>query len=447
VVRARRQQTLLRNHHDILLERAATRRASMEQLGNLALTLGPAALVLLVPSQQRPPRAGDIDWARINALLAHLVLAYVTSGMLFRTCSFEHVRPFEWLSYIAGVAMCGATIVLGLADLGPAVTLALLYSARRFWRVNIRGPQVLPAHCMNMRSKVCIVTGGNSGIGVETARGLAEKGATVVIAARNLEKATDAARDIIRTTGNNQVFIEPFDAESFDSVRRFAERVGQKYPAVHVLVHNAGVMLPVLQKSEHGLERMLHTNFLSVFLLTALLGKQLRAAAGARVVCVSSSMAKWTCVVHPGGFDHTLDPGTFQMFHTYGQSKLAVNLFVHELNRRMMKGANMFCTINSCHPGTMMTGITRDLAYWLRKGQICIRAMIKSAPEGSMTSRFLAMSPRVQSVSGKFFEHCAVAPLPRGNSDPASARKLWKWAEKELGISADELLGLKPEQD
>ena len=277
----------------------------------IALAIVPVALA---PSLPRPPRDlsnASVDWPEVNANLAWAVYAYAVVVVAFRTCTFEYITRIEWLTFAATVVTCAGAIKIGYADLGPFIFLALLFTLRRFWRLHVRGPVLTPVDLANMSGKIAIVTGGNSGIGVETVRGLAARGAMVVIAARDRAKSERVAAEIAKSTGNNAIVVEEVDMDSFDSVRAFAERLRARCPAINVLVHNAGVMLPRKQVTQDGVERMLQTNCLSPVLLTALLADKLRAAPDSRVLCVASCTASLACALH-GGF--AFNPTQYSVF-------------------------------------------------------------------------------------------------------------------------------------
>jgi len=274
------------------------------------------AVIALPPTLPRPPRDqanASVDWPEVNATLAWAIYVYAVAVVAFRTLTFEYITRVEWLAFAAMVVTCAGAIKLGYADLGPVIFLALLFTLRRFWRLHVRGPVLTPVDMANMSGKIAIVTGGNSGIGVETVRGLAARGAMVIVAARDRAKSERVAAEIAKATGNSAIVVEDVDMDSFDSVRAFAERMRARCPAVNVLVHNAGVMLPTKQITADGVERMLQTNCLSPVLLTALLAGKLRAAPDSRVVCVASCTASLASALH-GGF--VFNPTSYSIFES-----------------------------------------------------------------------------------------------------------------------------------
>jgi len=420
------------------------------QLGIVAASI---AIIALAPKLTRPPRdisSSSVDWVEINSILAWIVFGYANVVVVFRIVSFEAMRVVEWMAYVACVVMSGSALVFGWADLGPVVLLGLVFSLRRFWRLNIRGPVVSPAELTSQAGKICIVTGGNSGIGIEVVRQLALKGALVIIGARDLAKAQLVVEDVKKTTGNGNIIIEPLDLESFASVREFAARINSKFPMIHLLVLNGGIMLPRFQLTKDGHERMLQCNCLSPMLLTALLSAKLRAAPLARVVCTSSCMSTMTAAKNSKAFKFFAKPSPngFFIFENYGQSKLGLNLFVIELNRRMKQNNDIVCTINACHPGNMFTSITRDLAWVFRHGQHLMRfSLLKTNVQGSASIRFLAMSPKVMKISGRFFEMCAPVDWPSNVAEPELGAKFWNFAQELIGEDLDAAFGWKAKRE
>src|SRR3989442_4049819 len=196
--------------------------------------------------------------------------------------------------------------------------------------------------------RVFLVTGANSGIGKATALGLARLGGTIVMAWRSATRGQAARQDIVRDSGNSEVYLEIVDLASEDSTRSFAEEFQRKYPRLHVLINNDGVYTPHREVTPDGLERTFEVNYLSGFLLTHLLLDLLKKSAPSRIVNVSSS-------AHSGGtihFDDLQGEQRYGGFGADGQSKLAQGLFTRELARRL-EGTR--ATLNASHPAVFPT--------------------------------------------------------------------------------------------
>lgn len=286
---------------------------------------------------------------------------------------------------------------------------------------------------LDMKGKICLVTGGTGGIGRVTAQALAQKGATVVVVARNSQKAEKVVRQIREQTGNPQVDYLIGDLSVQSDVRRVAETFRARYNRLDVLINNAGQYFWKRQLSKDGIEMTFALNHLAYFLLTHLLLDMLIASAPARIVNVSS-------VAHLGA---RLNLKDLQNKHwvfgwtVYGRSKLANLYFTYELARRL-KGTGV--TVNALHPGFVATNFGRsnggifDLIFKI--GQI---AAI-TPEQGAQTSIYLATSPEVEGVTGLYFRKCK--PIP---SSPVSyrediARQLWQVSEEMTGLSHPQAL-------
>ena len=209
------------------------------------------------------------------------------------------------------------------------------------------------------------------------------------------------------------------DLSSQQEVRRLASDFKRKYPQLHVLLNNAGGTFTTRQLSVDGIEMTFALNHLAYFLLTNLLLDTLKASAPARIINVSSD-------AHSGGkidFDNLQGERSYSSFGPYGNSKLANILFTTELARRL-EGTGV--TVNALHPGFTSTGFGKNNPGFLMKIMGAVVPLIARSPEkGAETSIYLASSPEVQSITGKYFVDCKVTqPAPQA-ADSAVARKLW----------------------
>ena len=272
--------------------------------------------------------------------------------------------------------------------------------------------------------RVWIVTGANSGIGKATALGLARLGGTLVLACRNAERGEAAREEITRATGNDKMSVMIVDMANQSSIRSFAEEFRRTHDRLDALVNNAGVFRRHRHVTLDGLEETFAVNYLGGFLLTHLLLDPLKASAPSRVVNVSSS-------AHEGSRIHFEDlqgEGRYSGFRAYGQSKLAQVLFTYELARRL-EGSGV--TVNACHPGVIRTNFGRDDWPWIVH---LVRPFFKSPKKGAETPIYLASSPEIEGVTGKYF----VKRAPR-RSSPASrdvdvARRLYETSLRLAGL-------------
>jgi NAD(P)-dependent dehydrogenase (short-subunit alcohol dehydrogenase family) len=275
-----------------------------------------------------------------------------------------------------------------------------------------------------------IVTGGASGIGVETARALAGAGAEVTLAVRNTEAGDHIAEDIIATTGNKQVLVAPLDLADPASVTQFV--AGWEGP-LHVLVNNAGVMAAPETRTAQGWELQFATNHFGHFALTTGLRPALAAAGGARVVSVTSSAHLRSPVVFS---DIHFRERPYDPWLAYGQSKTANVLFAVEATKRW---ADDGITVNAVMPGGIRTNLQRHLSEEELHGVVrnaggdAVRW--KTPEQGAATSVLVATAPLLDGIGGRYFEDCNEAePHQPGTRrgvaayalDPEAAGRLWE---------------------
>ncbi len=279
-----------------------------------------------------------------------------------------------------------------------------------------------------MNGKIAIVTGSNTGIGKETARGLAQRGATVVLACRDAAKAEAARDDIARTTGRADVTAIPLDLASAASIRAFAERFRAEHARLDVLVNNAGVWPSARVTTAEGFESTFGVNHLGTFLLTRELLPVLRKSAPARVVVLSSALHYRGAMVWD---DLQFERRKFSGSTAYNQSKLANVLFTKALARRL-DGAGV--TVNAVHPGVVATELSREFPRWLVK----IASLFMLAPaEGAACSLFVATAPELAKVTGEYFEKSRAKKAAAAARDEAAQEKLWTLSEELLGVRFD----------
>ena len=274
-----------------------------------------------------------------------------------------------------------------------------------------------------MEGKTCLITGGSDGIGYAAARELARMGARVVIVGRNAAKTDDAVQRIIAETGNPAVDRLLADLSSQREVRRLAAEALQRLPRLDVLLNNAGAIFLSNQRSVDGLEMTFALNHIGYFLLTTLLLDRLRESAPSRIINVSSSSHG-----SPGRFrlEDLPKPGSNRGYRAYGRSKLCNILFTYELARRL-EGEDI--TVNALHPGLVQTNIARNNGLLGRVVNFFIGARGMDADKGAETLVYLASSPQVEGVTGRFFVDCRAVPSSALSYDTELAARLWDMSE------------------
>jgi NAD(P)-dependent dehydrogenase (short-subunit alcohol dehydrogenase family) len=297
---------------------------------------------------------------------------------------------------------------------------------------------------IDLTGKIAIVTGGGTGIGLETVKTLSKAGATVIVPARDVDKAKKNLEGIAN------VEIEELDLIDPDSIDTFAGKFMASGRPLHLLINNAGIMFVPLRRDAKGNESQLATNYLSVFQLTARLWEALKKANGARVINISSLGHHFA----PFNFDDpNFEDHDYQTLQAYGQSKTAVNLFSLELdNRAKPFGVNVY----SIHPGNIWgtelareapVEILQQFGFLDDKGNPVQEVIdsLKTIPQGAATTIWAATSPLLNDISGVYLEDVEIAELAIGSSvpngvkpyslDEASAKQLWKLTEELTGIT------------
>uniref|UniRef100_A0A3Q4ANV3 Uncharacterized protein n=1 Tax=Mola mola TaxID=94237 RepID=A0A3Q4ANV3_MOLML len=276
--------------------------------------------------------------------------------------------------------------------------------------------------------KTVIITGANTGIGKETAKDLARRGARIVMACRDLERAEEARLDILEDTGNENVVIRKLDLSDTRSIRAFAELINKEERQVNVLINNAGVMMCPFSKTTDGFEMQLGVNHLGHFLLTYLLLDLIKRSTPARIVIVASVAHTWTSL----RLDDINSERSYDTMKAYGQSKLANVLFARSLAKRLQgTGVCVF----SLHPGVVQSDLWRHQHQCIQWAVKICRIFTKTTVEGAQTTIYCAVEPHLESRSGGYFSDCAAARCSRAASDDDLAQKLWEISCNMLGIT------------
>ena len=279
-----------------------------------------------------------------------------------------------------------------------------------------------------MVQRICMVTGASSGIGKETSKKLVELGATVVMVCRNQKRGEKAMSEIKGASNGGQVELMLADFRSLDSVRAVAKEFLEKHDLLHVLVNNAGGVNVLRSVTTDGFEATFQVDYLSHFLLTNLLLGALEKSAPSRIINVSSAS-------HYGGhmeFDDLQMEKRYGVMKAYSRAKLAQVLFTYELSRRL-EGTGV--TVNSLHPGAVATNIWKgSMGPFSFLGDVS-RLFLMSPERGAETPVYLASSPQVEGVTGKYYDRMNEKQSSAESYDLGVARKLWDESERMTGLS------------
>ena len=281
-----------------------------------------------------------------------------------------------------------------------------------------------------VKGKTVVITGANTGIGKETAVGLAEMGATVVLACRNRVKAAAAAHEVRTLSENDDVHLVDLDLADLDSVTTCAKEILDNYERIDVLINNAGLQLKERTTTKQGFETTFGVNHLGHFLLTDLLLDRIRASAPARIVNLSSVGHNFA----RGGLpwdDLQHDTTRYTANGAYCESKLANILFTRELARRVPPEQ---VTVNAAHPGGVRSefGSSDDMGK-LYGGFMKLGGLfLISAKSGARTSIHLASSPEVEGKTGGYYVRRKLHSGSKQSRNDESARRLWAVSEELL---------------
>lgn len=278
-----------------------------------------------------------------------------------------------------------------------------------------------------MNGKTVLITGASAGIGLHSAIGLAKLGAEVVMVGRDKERTAQAVEQVKLETGNQAVSYLLADLSSLKEVRKLAQEFKNKYKKLDVLLNNAGALFLFRKVSVDGYEMSLALNHLNYFLLTDLLLDMLKAAPSGRIVNVASN-AHYRGHVN---FDDLQSLRGYNGMRVYSMSKLMNVLFTYELARRL-QGTNV--TVNCLHPGFVASNFAKNNGWFVRIAMPFIAGQI-SVEEGAKCSIYLASSPEVEGVSGKYFNYDSQEKRSSKESyDEVEAKRLWDVSGKLVAI-------------
>jgi NAD(P)-dependent dehydrogenase (short-subunit alcohol dehydrogenase family) len=279
-----------------------------------------------------------------------------------------------------------------------------------------------------LAGKTIVVTGATGGIGLETARALARLGARVAVVGRDRSRGERALRAVEADAAGARPALFLADLARLADVRRLAEELAAALPRIDVLVNNAGAHHATRKASEDGLELTFAVNHLATYLLTRLLLPRLEASAPARVVTVASEAHRM------GTIDWTdlQSERRYAAMRAYGISKLMNVMFAAALARRT---SGRGVTSNSLHPGVVATGFGRNDPGWLRVAVALAAPFLRTPEKGARTSVFLAASPEVAAVTGRYFKDTRPAEPAATARDEASQERLWEISARLSGLT------------
>ena len=299
-------------------------------------------------------------------------------------------------------------------------------------------PKWTAADVPDQTGRVAVVTGANAGLGLETAAVLAERGARVVVAVRDLGKGETAVGEIERRTPNADVALQQLDLYSLASVRTAADELRAAYPRIDLLINNAGVMYPPKQTTADGFELQFGTNHLGHFALTGLLLDHLLQVEGSRVVTVASIAHNIQAGIH---FDDLQWERSYNRVAAYGQSKLANLMFTYELQRRLAATQTPTVAV-AAHPGISNTELMRHIPGSGLPGFSALAGLVTNSPAvGALATLRAATDPAVR--GGQYYGpsgfrelvgHPVLVQSNRQSHDTDVQQRLWSVSEELTGV-------------
>lgn len=284
---------------------------------------------------------------------------------------------------------------------------------------------------VRLEGKTVLITGANTGIGYETAKDMAARGARVILACRSMEKAETAADYIRKETKNGNVVTAHLDLSDLASVRKFSSQINNDEERLDILINNAGLMVcPKDWRTKDGFEMQIGVNHLGHFLLTNLLLDKIKASKGARIVTVSSIAPQFQCKLDLNDINAVEG---YSGWEIYGRSKLANIMFTYHLNK-LLQGSDVTCY--SLHPGAVRTELQRHsllLTAFLYCG--VGKFFFKTAKQGAQTTIHCAVQEGIEKSSGKYFSECREAdPVLPMAYDDSDCEKLWAISAKLVNL-------------
>ncbi|KAL6488703.1 hypothetical protein MHYP_G00024440 [Metynnis hypsauchen] len=283
---------------------------------------------------------------------------------------------------------------------------------------------------VKLDGKTVIITGASTGIGKETAIDLSKRGARIIMACRDMEKADAALKEVIEASGNQNVVTKKLDLSDSKSIREFAQSINSEEKAVNILINNAGVMACPYGKTADGFEMQIGVNHMGHFLLTYLLLDLIKRSAPARIINVSSMAHKWGTI----NLDDLNSEQSYDKMKAYSQSKLANVLFTRCLAKKL---EGTVVTAYALHPGVVQTELGRHLNQLQQTGLWLVKPFTKTAVQGAQTTIYCAVAPELETESGKYYSDCAPASCSNAAMDDTTAQRLWDLSCQMLNITWD----------
>jgi retinol dehydrogenase 12 len=273
-----------------------------------------------------------------------------------------------------------------------------------------------------MSGKTVLITGATSGIGYETAREIARRGADIVFTARNTSRGEQVRQQLISETGNPRIACMECHLDDLKSVRDFTSQFNQKHDRLHVLINNAGTWETKRSESNDGIELTFAVNHLAPFLLTKMLLEKIKSSSPARIINLASMAHKYGTM----DFNDIEYKKSWGSMKSYSRSKLCNVLFTKHLHK-ILEGSGV--TANCVHPGVVNTRLFDKMPGWMLKPA---SVFFISPAKGAETSVYLAVSSEVADISGGYFAKKKPAATSKLSQDPQSAQKLWELSEQYL---------------
>lgn len=275
-----------------------------------------------------------------------------------------------------------------------------------------------------MESKVCVITGCNSGIGKVTAIELAKKGFKIVMLVRDSQKSRDALNEIKTASGSDKIELKYVDLSSIESIKKVATAINAEYSSIDLLINNAGLFKRKQKESVDKFEMTIAVNYIATFALTNLLLPLLKNTKNARIVNLSSELYKRGKVI----LNNKFSAEKFNGDKAYANSKLLVIYFTKELSR-LLENDNI--TVNCVHPGVVGTDVFREYPKWFAK---FMNLIISKPEDGAKPSIFLSSSEEVNGLTGKYFYKTKIKETAEVANDMELAKTVWMQTEDLTGI-------------
>lgn len=269
-------------------------------------------------------------------------------------------------------------------------------------------------------SKICVITGSNSGIGKYTTIDLARRGYEIIMLVRDSEKSRNALEEIKKASGSSSIQIIYTELSNFESIKKSAEEINKKISKIDLLINNAGVFKRREEKTQEGYELTIAVNYLAPFFLTKLLLPLVEKGGNSRIINLSSELYK-NGKVH---LDNRFSDRKFDGSKAYANSKLLIIYFTKSLAKHL---SNTAVTVNAVHPGVIGTDVFREYPKWLGK---LLNMFISTPEQGAYPSIYLATSESVKGLSGQYFYKTNVKKTDPIANDEALADKIWKSTEE-----------------